>query len=136
MPDRREEATKLAVLIASGMPLARAAAEAKIPERTARRWANSEAFRRRVAALREPMIDSAIGVLSVLATAAVGVLAEVMTSRTARDADRVRAARAVLAELVRLKDFQDLAERVSRLEAGADERGDRDEPTPRAYRPA
>jgi hypothetical protein len=95
-PDARFDA--LALALARGSSLRRAARECRVAESTARRWAADETFKHQIIQIRQQVISQAVGRLAALATKAAATLGRLLDS--ADEETRLRAARAILADLV------------------------------------
>ena len=107
-PRNPSKADLLALAVASGEPLGRAAQRLGIGERTAKGWNRNPKFRTRVEELRSALVSEAVGKLSSEATRAVGVLGEIMRSRKSSDMARLSAARAILDKLPVIREHFDL----------------------------
>jgi transposase len=114
----KREAVALAV--ASGLSLRKAAEQCRVGERTVMRWhAEDESFRRRIAELRTQLFDEAVGLLSRLGGKAALVLGLLLDS----DSEKVRlaAAKAVLDQATKTRDLAELAAGVEELKQRLDD---------------
>ena len=105
----------LAVAIASGTSASEASRQLDIPLRTVQRRMADPDFRRFVTALRDQMLERALGRVTDNMTRAADALASRLDDPN--PAIGIRAARALLTLGLRLHDAVDLTERVRRLEA-------------------
>ena len=112
-PQRKGEA-KLIVALAGGATVRAAAIAAGIAERTAYRYLEILDFRQAVLKARSAMIDQAAGRLAQTSTKAAATLRKLLDS----DDERVKGAAAekILRLGTQLRDSNELAERISRLE--------------------
>jgi hypothetical protein len=114
MADIGRKEDGLALGLAAGMSLRRAAAAANVSERTAfRRWADP-AFRRRVHQLRGELVDRSLGRLAGGMTAAAAKLRKLLNSEQERI--QLGAARAILELGAKLRDQIELEQRIQNLE--------------------
>lgn len=105
---------RLALALASGATLQRAAALAGTSERTAaRRWADV-AFRTRVNELRGEMVNRALGRLARNMTKAAGTLRQLLDAE--HENVRLGAARALLEMGTKLRESVELEQRLAALE--------------------
>ncbi len=79
-PRNPGKAALLALAVASGEPLLKAAQRIGIGERTAKRWNRSPRVRAKVDELRSALVSEAVGKLSSEASQAVEMLARIMRS--------------------------------------------------------
>jgi hypothetical protein len=104
----------LAVAVASGKTLCRAAALVGLSERTSRRrWADS-AFRARVSDLRGEMVGRALGRMARHMARAAGTLAKLLDAE--HESVRLGAARALLELGVKLRETVELEQRLAAIE--------------------
>jgi hypothetical protein len=118
-PRNPSKAALLALAVASGEPLGKAARRLGIGERTAKGWNRNPKFRAKVAELRSALVSEAIGKLSSEASEAVAVLGRIIRSRKSSDVAKLAAARAILDKLPMMSEYFDLTERVRALEERA-----------------
>jgi hypothetical protein len=107
---------KLALALARGLSMRRAAREAGLAETTARRRAAAPGFRARVDAFRREAIDRAVGKLASAAGRAADTMVEHLDGKNSPDV-RLKAARGILADLLAVRAHEELAERIAELEA-------------------
>jgi hypothetical protein len=110
--ERKNEA--LAVHLAAGQTVERAAELVGLSEATVYRRLRDPAFRRRVSELRAEMTDRALGTLSAAASAAVGTLCLLFKAKS--ESARLGAARAVLELGAKLKESTEFESRLRALE--------------------
>ncbi len=124
---RRKGDDALVVALARGQTCRAAAAEAGISEKTAGRRVQEPAFRQAVATARSQMFSEAVGQLAEAAVEAAGTLRALLAAQS--ETVQLGAARAILEAGPRLRESEELAARVSELEAalarGAAHEGDR-----------
>lgn len=106
----------LALGMAQGATLAASARAAKIPERTARDIAKTEAFRATTAALRAQIISATVGTLVRFSASAVITLGKLLAESNPPEI-RLRAAVALLDKVIVMQVSADMADRLSALEA-------------------
>jgi hypothetical protein len=117
----------LALSIAQGMSIRKAAEKAGISERTAARRVAEPDFRKRVVALRAEMTERAVGLLTAGLAGAVAVFLELCSSTS--EGIRLAAAGQLINQLYRMKETAEIEERLAALEAAvrlADEEDDGD----------
>jgi hypothetical protein len=116
--ERRQHAAIAALLAES--TVGKAAARAKVGERTLRRWmTESPAFRAGYAAARSAALDGAVKQLQVASTQAVRVLQRIARNKLAQDAARVSAARAINTTALKATELTTVMERLEALERAA-----------------
>jgi len=118
---RAQAATVAALAVAAGKPIATAAAEAGIGERTLYTWLRKTEFKRRVDELRDRLVSEAVGKLSKSMGSAADVLEKLLRSRD--EGTRLKSSRAILELAVRLRDHDEMARRLADLERRLDEGG-------------
>jgi hypothetical protein len=106
---------KLAIGVANGLSIHRAAKNAEIADTTARRWAADPSFKPRVDRLRKEIIDQAIGKLSRLASKAANTLGKLLDESNYGEL-RLKAARAILQDLLAVREHAELTERLNAIE--------------------
>jgi transposase-like protein len=109
---RRE---RVALYLAAGLSVRRAARKAGVGERTVYRWLAEDAFRQRVAELRTRLFDRAVGRLSRTSGKAAVVLKGLLDSADERV--RLAAARAVLDSGMKAREALELAQKVEEIKA-------------------
>lgn len=110
---RKGEALLLAAL-AAGRDVREAAHHAGVSERTCYRRLTDPAFRRKVDETRQQMLDRAVGTLSYASVAAVQTMATLLKANS--ETVRLGAARAILEMGCKLREIEELAKRIERLE--------------------
>lgn len=108
----------LAVALARGLPIVRAAESAQVSERTARRRLAEDDFRRLVAQRRGEMVNAVAGQFLELCSKAVMAVDDALDLEDA-PAVRLRAAALALSHVGPLLDRGDLEDRIAALEAVA-----------------
>lgn len=109
--------------LAAGDPVAEAARQAGMSERTVYRRLGDEKFRHQLSAVRSQMLDRAIGKLADAATEAACTLRSLLGAES--ETARLGAARAIFDHVTKLRESQELEERVAALEAMAQHGGSR-----------
>jgi phage terminase small subunit len=104
----------LAVALARGSSVTKAAKEAGYSTRQAFRLLSDPSFRREVSTLRGRLVDRAVGLLASTNTAAVQTLRRLLADST--PGVRLRSAKAVLEIGARMRENADLVERIEALE--------------------
>jgi len=112
--DRKNGGAALVVALARGDTVADAATVAGVSEATVYRRLREPAFRRQVDDVRADMIRQAVARLSAASTEAADTLRALLASEM--DFARLAAARSILELGTKLREHEDLAERVRRLE--------------------
>ena len=106
----------LAVAVASGQAIKDAAEACGFSVSRAYHVSASDDFRRRVAEIRQQVLDGAVGRLNKAAVRAVDALVAVLES--GEDKDRITAAKTVLSLLGPISELGELRARLDRLEHG------------------
>ncbi len=106
---------QLAIGVASGLSIHRAAKNLGIPDTTARRWAREASFKPIVEKHRGDIIDEAVGKLSRVSSKAAKTLCELLGPDHSDDV-RLKAARAILDGLIMVRDHITISERLNALE--------------------
>lgn len=121
MPELSDTQHAALTALLSGKRVPEAAKEADVNERTVRRWLREDAaFQEALAEGRREALQHAMSVTTMAATAAAGVVIEVMRSKSTPASVRLRAATAILEMLLRWAELQDFDQRLRRLEGGTD----------------
>jgi len=110
----------LAVAVASGQSVKDAALAMGLSKPRAYHVSSSEAFRSRVAEIRQAALDQAVGRLNEAATKAVAALVAVLDTGAPRD--RIVAAKSILSLLPGLSELGEIRARLDRLERGQNAR--------------
>jgi hypothetical protein len=118
---RKNADGRLAVLLAAGLSVAKAAKKAKVGERTVYRRLKDPDFRRRVEEARAAMVEKTVGKLAAIGNLAVGQLHGLMSKETTGEQVRLGAARAALDFLFRSHEQQTLAKQVEDLRRQVEE---------------
>jgi hypothetical protein len=106
----------LALALARGLTIARAAKTAGVSEATAYRRLREEPFRQTVRDLRTQMTAEAVGVLAAASADAARTLT-MLATKSKREEIALAAARAVLDQAARLREQTDLAQELADLRA-------------------
>src|SRR5947209_6184850 len=106
---------RLALAVALGEPVTKAAERLDIPVRSAMRYASESSFKARVDELRRATVDEAVGRLSNAATEAVDTLRSLLAVGNPPSV-RCMAARSILEKLIDVQTHAELNERVAALE--------------------
>jgi hypothetical protein len=122
---RKNADGRLAVLLAAGLSITKAAAKAGVGERTVYRRLKDPDFRRRVSEAREAMVAKTVGRLAALGNLAVGQLHGLLSRETTGEQVRLGAARAALDFLFRSNEQYTLAKQVEDLRRQVEEISDR-----------
>jgi hypothetical protein len=117
---RRE---KVALYLASGLTIRKAARKSGAGERSVYRWLTEDAFRHRVAELRTRLLERAVGRLAHGASKAGLILYRLRGSDEERT--RLAAARAILDAAIKVREAWEVQERLEALEKLMAEQGDR-----------
>src|ERR1035438_5745079 len=112
-PDTKVEA--VALLLAGGYSVAKAARESKCADSTVRDWLLDPAFRQRVERHRSAMTQRCIGILSRLSSSAAYTLGLLM-AETMEPKIRHQAAAEILTQLLNIKTHSELVARLESLE--------------------
>jgi hypothetical protein len=118
---RKNADGQLAVLLAAGLSITKAAAKAKVGERTVYRRLKDPDFRRRVEEARAAMVAKTVGRLAALGNLAVGQLHGLLSRETTGEQVRLGAARAALDFLFRSHEQQTLAKQLEELKKQVEE---------------
>jgi hypothetical protein len=113
---RKSEAAReaVALALASGRSVRRAAADAGVSERAVVYWRRDPAFTARVRALRQELLDRAVSLLAGLGARAVAALRRNLSC--GKPAVEVRAALGALEQLTRGIEQQDVLARLDAIE--------------------
>lgn len=111
---RRQEEIFLVALL-EGRTIAEAAKQAGISETTAYRWLRDPDFQQRYKAAKEELVQRVLDRLIALGEAAANTLRDILTSGEG-EGNRLQAARLVLNTLLEGVAYQQLEERLTRLE--------------------
>jgi hypothetical protein len=107
----------LVIALATGCKVADWCKANNVPTRTAYHWANKPRVKARVQAVRDRLLDRAIGRLTRHAVSAVETLARVIKpASTATTPEKISAAKAILASLIDVRSHVELSERLTALE--------------------
>jgi hypothetical protein len=105
----------VALDLAGGCTVAKAAQAAKVADSTVHRWLLDPAFRKRVCAHQDRLTGRAVGILSRLSATAAYTLGVLMGEKMEPET-RHRAAREVLSQLLNIRTHTQLVERLEALE--------------------
>lgn len=109
------KAAIFATALARGSSIVASGKEAGISERTARTWIKRQDIQAEVHRLRDRMADEAIGRLSRSLSAAAATLASLLATDK-DDHIRLRAARAIIDSHIKINGYEELSERIRKLE--------------------
>jgi hypothetical protein len=124
--ERQESATwspaqeQVALRIAAGKPIATAAAEVDVGERTTHRWLTDPNYRVYIDGIRRQLLEESMGRLIGLATRAVDTFAALLDEEIT-PAVRLGSARSIFDVLLRIREMTSLEARIAALEARDDE---------------
>lgn len=107
----------LAALLASGMSLKDSAAELRIPQRTADRYASLPEFKQKVSEIRTEITSTIVGKLGSVSVKAVDTLQELLDPKN-EPKTRLDACKLILANLGPLTEQCELRGRLDALESG------------------
>jgi transposase-like protein len=117
---KKSQMEVVALALAMGKPVATAAREGGVGERSIYRWLeHNDSFRDRIAALRSDLVDRAVGLGSAFLARAIGTLAELLTSK--RESIRLSAARALVSASLDLRSASDTQFQISELQIKLEE---------------
>jgi hypothetical protein len=105
----------LALAIATGCTIKKAAQQLGIGQRTAYRIAATDRMKTRVCQLRTQITSEALGTLTTAASAAANTLASLLDASN-DPSIRLNAAKAILTHLAPLSEFSELRQRIDALE--------------------
>jgi hypothetical protein len=105
----------LALAIATGCTIKKAAQQLGIGQRTAYRIAATDRMKTRVCQLRTQITSEALGTLTTAATAAANTLSQLL-GESFEPSTRLNAAKAILGALAPLSEFAELRQRIDALE--------------------
>lgn len=120
---RQHKKEKLALALLEAPTVAEAARRVGIAERTAFVWLKDPEFQEVFSEVKRRFIALALSRLEGVTDEAIQTLREIMTTGQG-ESPRVQAARAILEMVLKLYEYEELEERIARLEKVVAERGD------------
>ena len=112
----RKQETAIAALIAHGS-LGQAALASKLSESTLRRWLKEPSFQAAYSSAKKEVFQRSIDLLRLGSNAAARALIQIAQDRESPAGARVAASRSIIDIGLNVTELQDLAERVSELQA-------------------